>query len=126
MIVILLGIFLAALLVVGFLSFKLEYQYRQVFLITTWVYCYQVITDKEDIDYSICNYSEESWNWLFNPFCWSLRSMCSDKEKYDKLKAFIDNNIELIEPIIMDITSDPRMPANICCIIMRWWRNRND
>ena len=120
------GICLAGLVVMGFLFFKLEYQYRQVVLITTWVHCYQVITDKEDIDYNICNYVEESWDWLFNPFCWSRRSMCDDKEKYDKLKEFIDNNIELIEPIIIDIVNDPRMPMKVSCIIMRWWRNRND
>lgn len=77
-------------IIVGFyLIIKNAYCFKLSQQISQWVFYYQVITERKDIDYDIDCYTS-SYCW-FNPFiCWTKRGMCYDKEKYNKLKKFID------------------------------------
>ena len=95
---IMLGIFGLGMLVAIYLIIKNAYCYKLSMQIGEWVFCYRVLTAEGDIDYDIDCYVS-SYRW-FNPFtCWTKRGMCVDKEKYDKLKKFIDEHQKEIEKL---------------------------
>lgn len=76
----------------AWLLFRNDYCYRKTRIISTWVFFYQCLCG-EDIDYDIDDYDTE-WRLLLNPFRWTMRSMCNDKKKFDKLKEFVDTHGE--------------------------------
>lgn len=93
-----LGICLLGILVGFYLIIKNVYCYKLSIKISKWIFCYKVLTAEGDIDYDIDCYTS-SYRW-FNPFiCWTKRGMCVDKEKYDKLKKFIDEHQKEIEKL---------------------------
>lgn len=91
----LLGLILSLVISGVYLLFRNEYCYRKTKVISIWVFFYHCL-DGKDIDYDIDDY-DTSWGLIFNPFRWTMRSMCNDKEKFDKLKEFINTHGEEIE-----------------------------
>ncbi len=90
---IIVDIFLVLLLALSigtlWLLFRNVYCFQKTQVISKWILYYRLITDEDDIDYNIDDYDEHTWELILNPFRWTLRSMCNDKEKFDKLKKFI-------------------------------------
>lgn len=84
-----LALFLLVIGVFGF--FRNEYCFRKTLILSKWIFYYKVIIGEDDIDYDIDDF-DKGWRLVLNPFRWTLRSMCNDKVKYDKLKKFIDEH----------------------------------
>lgn len=94
------------LLVIGIFGFlRNEYCFQKTLILSKWIFYYKVITDEDDIDYDIDDF-DKGLRLVLNPFRWTMRSMCNDKAKYDKLKKFIvehPNEIAEIREYIKEI-----------------------
>jgi hypothetical protein len=65
---------------------------------------YRCITGNTDIDYNLDIYLDGQK--YLNPFIWTERAMCKDKEKYDKLNQFVQDNPEAIEELKITLNLD--------------------
>lgn len=94
-----------------FMYLRSVWCYYQAKIIDEWVYCYKALTEQEDIGYDICSYAtdghEATMELVLDLRKWSKRSLCNDKEKFDKLKKFVYANNKECYFLIKELRNDP-------------------